>query len=74
MPIRDTLTPEIIAQWDMAISVALMALWSLWAIVIWEDVRDWLKSRAAANVVVGCLCKTRHVAGDCPRDRDLGGE
>ena len=60
---------EEMARWNIALTVGLLGMWITWAFLLWDDVQAWKKSRADNGIIVGCLCKTRHKAGDCPRDK-----
>ncbi|HUS17834.1 MAG TPA: hypothetical protein VM536_22795 [Chloroflexia bacterium] len=57
-------------HWNLSIGLSLICLWVMWAFMTYDDIRAWKKGRLAKGVVVGCLCKTRHQEGKCPRDRD----
>lgn len=60
---------EAAQNWNFALDIALLCL-VVMALMAYD--LSGLKETKAEDkdIVVGCLCRTRHKPGDCPRDRE----
>ena len=61
-------TPQVIA-WNVAIALALSALWIMWAFLMWDQARKWSVERANKGKVNCPLCRQMHRPGECSRDQ-----
>lgn len=62
------MTLEFATNWNLALGIGLVCMWLMWAAFVWDDFKGWVNGRD--DIIVGCLCRTRHKAGECPRDRN----
>lgn len=73
--IHTALPLEEIGRWDLAVATALVALWFMWAFMVWDDVGAWSKARVAKRTTNCPFCRGMHKAGECKRDQETeGGE